>query len=83
MTTAETIAEGLAKLEGPAGEVTLDFSSVNRINSSELRALESLAAQASQKSVKLALYGVNVEVYRVLKVSGGRALAGAGLKPRS
>src|ERR1039458_4797910 len=41
---------------------------VRRIDSSELRALENLAKVAEEKSVKVALSGVNVDVYKVLKL---------------
>jgi anti-anti-sigma regulatory factor len=56
------------KLEGTEGEAVLDFSSVRRIDSSALRAMEELARIADEKSVKVALRGVNVDVYKVLKL---------------
>jgi len=58
----------LEKLNAAGDEVILDFSSVGRIDPSALRALESLAATADKKAAKVALRGVNVEVYRVLKL---------------
>jgi len=58
----------LEKLNDAGDEVILDFSSVGRIDPSALRALESLAATADNKAAKVALRGVNVEVYRVLKL---------------
>lgn len=58
----------LEKLDGSGGEVILDFSSVGRIDPSGLRAMESLASTADEKSAKVVLRGVNVEVYRVLKL---------------
>lgn len=69
MTMHETIAEAVRKLDGAAGEVTLDLSSVRRISSGDLVALESLAAEAAAKSVKLAFHGVDVNVYRVFKAA--------------
>ena len=58
----------LEKLNDAGDEVVLDFSSVTRIDPSALRAMESLASTADEKAAKVALRGVNVEVYRVLKL---------------
>lgn len=58
----------LEKLNDAGDEVILDFSSVARIDTGALRAMESLATTADKKAVKIALRGVNVEVYRVLKL---------------
>jgi anti-anti-sigma regulatory factor len=69
MTTNEILEEALAKLDGGKSEVVVDFSSVTRIDAPELRALENLAGAAQKKSVKLALCGVGVGVYKVLKLS--------------
>ncbi len=46
----------------------LDFSSVRRIDSTALRALEEFARLADEKAVKVVLCGVNVDVYKVLKL---------------
>ena len=48
--------------------MTLDFSSVRRIDASVVRAMEELADRAKEKDVKVALRGVNVDVYKVLKL---------------
>lgn len=68
----ESAVEGLReagnKLESADGEVTLDFSSVRRIDASVVRAMEELANRAKEKDVKVALRGVNVDVYKVLKL---------------
>jgi anti-anti-sigma regulatory factor len=64
----ETLQEALGKLDSAGGELVLDFSSVRRIDPSALRAMEKLAAMADEKAVKVALCGVNVDVYRVLKL---------------
>jgi anti-anti-sigma regulatory factor len=50
------------------GDVVLDFSSVRRIDPSALRALAGLAAAADEKAVKVVLRGVNVDIYKVLKL---------------
>jgi anti-anti-sigma regulatory factor len=62
------LQDAVEKLDGVAGEVVLDFMSVNRIDSSALRAMEGLAAIADQKAVKIVLRDVNVDVYKVLKL---------------
>ena len=55
-------------LDGAAGEVMLDFSPLGRIDPSDLRALEELAATATGKSLRITLRNVNPDVYRVLKL---------------
>jgi anti-anti-sigma regulatory factor len=51
------------------GATVLDFSSVRRIDPKTLRAMEELATLAEAKSVKISLRGVNVDIYKVLKLS--------------
>ena len=63
-----TLSEAGEKLGGTDGQVVLDFSSVRRVNPSALQAMEKLAAIAAEKSLKLGLSGVNVDVYKVLKL---------------
>jgi anti-anti-sigma regulatory factor len=62
------LQEAAERLDGAAGELILDFVSVPRIDSSALRAIERLASIADTKAVKVALRGVNVDVYKVLKL---------------
>ena len=62
------LREAGEKLDGTEGEVVLDFSSVRRIDSNALPAIEELARIADKKSVKVALRGVNIDVYKVLKL---------------
>jgi anti-anti-sigma regulatory factor len=62
------LREAGEKLDGTEGEVALDFSSVHRIDSSALRAMEELARIADENNVKVALRGVNVDLYKVLKL---------------
>jgi len=68
----ERVVEGLQeageKLDSAEGEVVVDFSSVRRINPSAIRALEGFADAADGKGVKVFLRGVNVDVYKVLKL---------------
>jgi anti-anti-sigma regulatory factor len=68
MTTNELIEQALAKLDGAGGEVVLDFSSVRRIDPSAIGAMERLAGAADDKAVKIAVRGVHVDVYKVLKL---------------
>ena len=56
------------KLNGSEEEVVLDFSSVHRMDSSALHAMEQLAVRAEAKRVRVVLRGVNVDVYKVLKL---------------
>ena len=50
------------------GEVVLDFSSVSRIDSNVVRAMEKLAGIADEKTVRVVLRGVSIEIYKVLKL---------------
>jgi len=65
---AVALREAREKLDVAEGEVVLDFSSVRRLDASALRALEELAQIAQEKGVKVVLRGVNVDVYKVLKL---------------
>jgi anti-anti-sigma regulatory factor len=63
------LREAREKLDGIEGEAVLDFSSVHRIDSSALRAMEEFVGVADDKGVKVVLSGVNVSVYKVLKLA--------------
>jgi len=56
------------KLDPAGGEVVLDFSAVGRIDTGTLQALKEFADIANQQAVKVVLCGVNVHVYKVLKL---------------
>ena len=64
----QALQEAGEKLDSAEGEVVLDFSSVRRIDASALRALEEFAGITDDKGVKAVLRGVNVGVYKVLKL---------------
>ena len=49
---ADSLQETCDKLNGDAGNVSLDFSSVRRLDPGALRAMEALATLADQKSGK-------------------------------
>jgi len=66
---AQNLEEAREKLNDAEGEVLLDFSGVRRIDPRGLRAIEDFANTADQKSVRVALRGVNVDVYKVLKLA--------------
>jgi len=68
--TEAMLQDALEKLslDGGGSDIVLDFSSVRRIDPSALRTMEKLAAAAQAKSVKVVLGGVNVDVYKVLKL---------------
>jgi anti-anti-sigma regulatory factor len=65
---ANSVGEACAKLTHEAVETVLDFSAVHRIDPNGLRAMQDLACVAEEKSVKVGLLGVNVEIYKVLKL---------------
>jgi anti-anti-sigma regulatory factor len=68
---AEALVRGaLEQVRRGDREVVADFSAVPRIGAAGLRAVEDLAAQAKESSAKVVLRGVNVEVYKTLKMSG-------------
>jgi anti-anti-sigma regulatory factor len=60
--------EAVEKVKSAEGEVVLDFSSVLRIDGNVVRALEELAGLADDRSLKVVLCAVNVDVYKVLKL---------------
>ena len=65
---AESLEEASVKLFDGAANIVLDFSAVHRIDPGALRAMQQLACAAEEKSVKVSLLGVNVEIYKVLKL---------------
>jgi len=56
------------KLDSGEREAVLDFSLVRRIDPSALRAMEEFSSIARQKAVKVVIRGINVDVYKVLKL---------------
>lgn len=65
---ADALRAACETLNSAEGELQLDFSSVSRIDAAGLLALKELAAAASEKSLPITLRGVNVELYKVLKL---------------
>ena len=66
-TNAVWIQDAVQKINGGEQEVMLDFTDVTRIDGNVVRALEELAGVAEERSVKVILRSVNVDIYRVLK----------------
>jgi anti-anti-sigma regulatory factor len=62
------LQEARAKLASVEGDLCLDFSAVRRIDPNALTELEELAGLADPKGVKVVLRGVNIDIYRVLKL---------------
>jgi anti-anti-sigma regulatory factor len=65
----QTLREAAEKLDGSDGEVMLDVSSLRRIDSGALRAMEEFVGLARDKGVKVVLRSVNVDVYKVFKLT--------------
>ena len=66
---AHALERVLEDLNGAGRELVIDFSPVRRIDAGAIAALQSLAGLAESKGVKIALRGVAVEVYKVLKLA--------------
>ena len=57
------------RLDNANGQMVLDFSSVRRVDPAALCAMEEFARIAEGRGVKLALRGVHIDVYKVLKLA--------------
>ncbi len=64
----DDLLEACDRLYSADGEVVLDCSSVRRIDAHAIAALDQLAACAEEQGINVVLRGVNVEVYKVLKL---------------
>ena len=62
------LRDAVQKVEASNGDVMVDFSSVRRIDAGVVRIMEELATRAEERGAKIALRGVNVTVYKVLKL---------------
>jgi len=62
------LQEAGGKLASVQDEIILDFSSVLRLDPCSLRAVEEFTVLAADKGIKVILRGVNVGVYKVLKL---------------
>ena len=66
---ASAVEQALGQIDSAGGEMVLDFSAVRRIDARALGALEKLAGAAKEKAVKVALRGVNIGMYKALKLA--------------
>jgi anti-anti-sigma regulatory factor len=66
---AQSIEAARQNLNSANGDVVLDFADVRRINPQALQALDALARSAHEKTVRIVLRGVNVEIYKVFKLA--------------
>lgn len=62
------LQQAAGRIERESGELVLDFSMVRRIDASALRALGQFANAADEKAVKVVLRGVDVNLYKTLKL---------------
>jgi len=60
------LEQAAKQLDDGASDITVDFTSVRRMDASHVRRMEDLAH--SEKGVKIVLRGVNVDVYKALKL---------------
>lgn len=60
------LEQAAKQLESGVKEITVDFSSVRRVDASHVRRLEGLTH--SENGVKIVLRGVNVDFYKTLKL---------------
>ena len=67
-TNVQWIQDAVQKVNAADSEVVLDFAGVHRIDSNAVKALEELAGRADERSVKVVLRAVNMDIYRVLKL---------------
>lgn len=65
---ADCLQEACAGLDSST-ETVLDFSSVMRVDPKALRVMGKLAGRTDEKAVKVSLLGVNVQIYKVLKLA--------------
>jgi anti-anti-sigma regulatory factor len=65
----QDLLDACGSLEMANNQFGLDFSSVRRVEPGCLAAMEALAVKADEKSVEIMLCGVNVDVYKVLKLA--------------
>jgi anti-anti-sigma regulatory factor len=56
------------KLDRAGSELVLDFSAVRWIDSKAVLAIDGLTQKADEKSIRVVLHNVDVDVYKVLKL---------------
>lgn len=66
--TKTMLEQAAKKLASGEKEIVLDFCTVERISTSDIRRLEEFAHSAEDKQAKIVLNGVNAVVYKALKL---------------
>ncbi len=67
---AEQVLDIRAKLAAEGPEILLDFFLAQTLDPAGMRALQELAGAADIENVKIVLRGVNIEMYKALKLAG-------------
>jgi anti-anti-sigma regulatory factor len=65
----KTLQEAVAMVASADGELVLDFSAVQSIDTKALAAMEGLAKGAERANLAVVFRGVHVKVYKVLKLA--------------
>jgi anti-anti-sigma regulatory factor len=65
----KTLQEAAALISSAGGELVLDFSAVQSIDTKALVAIDGLAKGAERAKVTVVFRGVHVKVYKVLKLA--------------
>jgi anti-anti-sigma regulatory factor len=65
----QALQQARERLDGANEELVLDFKAVRRIEPDGLEAMEILAGVADAKGIRIALTGVSIGVYKVLKLT--------------
>ncbi len=66
--TSKMLSDAKDQVASGDGDIVLDFSAIDRIEPDSVLLMNQLAEKAEEKSVKVTLRGVNVDVYKVLKL---------------
>jgi len=65
---ADVLRDALQKMDGARGELLLNLSSVRRLDAGAVREMEKFVTLADERDIKVTLRGVNIDVYKVLKL---------------
>jgi anti-anti-sigma regulatory factor len=65
----QTLQKAQEEIANGNTDLTLDFSAIRKVDPATLQALEELASRAEGSAVQVALRGVDVGVYKVLKLA--------------